>query len=351
MRICARVLIAILFTVHTISFGQTTIPKWAHVHKKVFTRVEQEANGAKKEITFTKLNVQPFSQLIFGWNAFRPLKKGGYYSFHAKVHDAKTKKWGKWHKMVHWGAGIQQSFQSKSDGFSRYEHVRLELDAGSLADAFAIKIEAHDAASLENLHAFSVTTADLTAFTPDPFVSNFGQLKSVYLSQVPRLSQFKIKHEDNYKMCSPTSTTMLINYFNESHTNPLHFATGSFDFGLEAYGSWPFNTAHAFDACGGSVHFYPTRLNSFVELYSQLNRGIPVIVSVRGKLPGAPKAYESGHLLVVVGWDNKKQEVICHDPAFKTHRTTLKRYPIQKFLHAWELSRRLAYWAEPVRAS
>lgn len=348
MKVCSRLLIFFLLVSSSI-FAQATIPNWAHVHKKVFTLNEQEQNDTKTELVFSKHNVDPFSQLIFAWNAFRPSDKG-YFSFHAKVRNAQTKKWGTWHRMVHWGAGIQRSFQSKSDGFSRFEHVRLETDGDHLADAFSIKIQAHGGASLADVHAFSVTTADLSSFKAEAVGSDIKNLDSVHVPEVQRISQFKLKHEDNHRMCSPTSATMLTNYFIDEQINPLHFAADSYDSGLGVYGSWPLNTAHAFDMCGGSMLFYPTRLNSFVELHGQLDRGIPVVVSVRGKLPGAPKAYANGHLLVVVGWDRNRQEVICHDPAFKTHKNTLKRYPIRKFLRAWELSKRLVYWAEPVFA-
>ncbi len=347
MKITNQFLLILSFTLHSCALIAVQLPSWAHLHKKVFNTAEQEANAAKTEIVYSKYDVASFSQLIFGWNAFRPNHKGGYYSFHARVRNACTKKWGKWHRMVHWGSGIARSFQSKSDGFSRYEHVRLEIDPHKLADAFSIKIEAYNGASLGDLHAFTVTTADLSSFKSERVGHHIKKLESVHIREVPRLSQFKINHEDNHKMCSPTSSTMLINYFNSQSTNPLHFANQSFDHGLGVYGSWAFNTAHAFDMCDGSILFYPTRLNSFVELHEQLERGIPVVVSVRGRLPGAPKAYEGGHLLVVVGWDKNKQEVICHDPAFKTHKNTLKRYPIKRFLQAWELSRRLVYYAEP----
>ena len=84
-------------------------------------------------------------------------------------------------------------------------------------------------------------------------------------------------------------------------------------------------------------------------IIGQLAQGIPVTVSVRGTLDGAPKAYDNGHLLVIVGWNAKKKAVICHDPAFDNHQYVLKQYPVQSFIRAWENSRRLAYWVDPVR--
>jgi hypothetical protein len=63
---------------------------------------------------------------------------------------------------------------------------------------------------------------------------------------------------------------------------------------------------------------------------------------------GAPKAYPAGHLLIVIGYDQKNRTVICHDPAEHSHARTLKKYKLNEFLAAWENSQRLAYVAEPV---
>ena len=45
----------------------------------------------------------------------------------------------------------------------------------------------------------------------------------------------------------------------------------------------------------------------------------------------------------MVGWDAKKREVICHDPAFDTVDQVYTRYDIHEFIVAWERSRRLTY--------
>jgi hypothetical protein len=136
---------------------------------------------------------------------------------------------------------------------------------------------------------------------------------------------------------------MLVGYLNETQVKPFNFAKNVFDKGLGVYGSWPFNTAHAFELCGGKIRFAVGRLSSFVDLHKHLMNGIPVIISVRGSIDGAPKAYANGHLLVVVGWDAQHKKVICHDPALPTNNATLRRYSIYSFLKAWESSKRLAY--------
>lgn len=322
--------------------------QWSYIHQKTFSQAELRKNKNKKELVFTKQNINNFSQLIFAWNALRP--KNGYYSFFVQARNARSKKWGKWHRMVEWGAKKQRSFYSKSDGFSKYLYVRLETERSKLADAFRVKIEGNNGACLDGVHGFTATTVHLGKFKSELLELSAKRLQSVYVTQVPRLSQLALKHPEKKRLCSPTSCTMLTHYLTGQRKNPIHFAQNAFDQGLDAYGSWPFNTAHAFEQCNGSMLFFPTRLNSFTEIHQQLKRGIPVVASVRGMLPGAPKSYDNGHLLVIVGWDAATREVICHDPAFKTHKQTLQRYPVHRFVRSWESSRRLVYWAEPVKA-
>jgi hypothetical protein len=91
-------------------------------------------------------------------------------------------------------------------------------------------------------------------------------------------------------------------------------------------------------------------MDSFKQLHTQLMNGAPVIVSVRGFLRGAPKSYDNGHLLVVVGWDAQQREVICNDPAHKTDGEVRVQYGIADFLAAWERSRRLSYLIEPEKS-
>jgi hypothetical protein len=125
--------------------------------------------------------------------------------------------------------------------------------------------------------------------------------------------------------------------------DPYTFAQHVYDDGLKVYGSWPFNTAHAFEKSGGTHQYAVVRYNSFRDIHAQLTKGFPVVVSVRGYIQGAPKSYDNGHLLMIVGFDARKQRVICHDPAGKYKSTTLKLYPVASFLTAWELSKRLVY--------
>jgi len=318
---------------------------WTWVYKKAFHAEAQKLNAAKKELLFSKGDIKPFSQLIFSWNAVRPAQ--GHFSFLVQARDARTKQWGKWHHMIDWGARIQKSYLSSSDGCTQYVHVRLETEQNKRTDAFRIKVDARNGADLSLLRSLTVSLADYEKFKPESLDGIY--LSSVSIAAVPKISQFALDHPESKRLCSPTSCSILTGFLRGEYVDPIDFADGVFDHGLEIFGSWPFNVAHAYEHCREHMHFCTRRLNSFTELYHQLQRGIPVVVSVRGSLEGAPKVYDNGHLLVVVGWDAKKRTVICHDPALHSHKKTLKHYPVNSFVHAWERSRRLVYWAEPVR--
>jgi len=196
------------------------------------------------------------------------------------------------------------------------------------------------------VHRLSVALSDFNLFRAENIVD---QLSSVYIAGLPLIAQFLLDHPDAHRMCSPTSCTMLIESLTHQQKDPINCALNCFDNGLGAYGSWPYNTAHAFEMCEGKIHFCVQRMNNFPDLHQQLMKGVPVIVSVRGTLPGALKAFPHGHLIVVAGWDNETREVLCHDPAAEKHEDVFKRYPLEDFLRAWERSNRLAYVAEVVK--
>lgn len=320
--------------------------QWTWLHRRQLSECEQQRNKHEKEISFSKKDIPAFTQLVFSWNAFRPTK--GHFVFYGQVRNASTKKWSKWHRMMMWGVHVQKSFITESDKVSHYLHVRLELNAGHYADGFTIKIEALDGADLSLLKSFSVNVANLNDFNPeDETIMDIK--RSVYIKKVPCFSQFELNHPRNDGLCSPTSCAMLTGFLLSRSIDPVDFAEKSFDSGLDKYGSWPFNMAHAFEKSEGKVSFAVARLNSVTNLHDHLCKGIPVVVSVRGYLPGAPRVYQNGHLLIVVGYDSKTKEVICHDPAVADAQLCKKRYPLKSFMNAWERSHRLAYLADRIQ--
>lgn len=320
------------------------VEQWTALYRKQMSSVQTYQNRLKDALAFAKHGVMPFSQFIFSWNVVRPDK--GYFSFLGAVRDAKTKRWYAWYKMADWGADRQQSYTSQAKDGSGYYHVRLEVPKGRKADAFRIRVKPHNGADLCLVRSLYVSLTDLCRFQSEVGAKSLARLSSVYIKGIPKYSQMMIDHERADGMCSPTSCSMLVSYLCKNKINPRSFALNAHDKGLDAYGSWPFNTAHAFEECDGKINFRVERLSSFAMLHRLLCKGIPVIVSVRGTIPGGFKEYENGHLLVVVGFDALKKQVLCHDPAFPELKDIFSRYNLADFLGAWERSHRLAYVAE-----
>jgi len=319
------------------------LSRWTWVYTKEFSTHEElhDMHGAK-EIMVEKKQTSPFTQLVISWNAYRPSR--GDFIFWVQGKDAQSGQWSSWHKMMAWGASLQCSYLSTPDTIAQHHHVRFEACVGKKMSGFRIKIVAHNGANLNMIHAITVAYSDMANFeaeNPD----DYKELASVKIKKVPRKSQFALKHPEKQRLCSPTSCAILIEYIAQERCNMHALAHAVFDRGLDSYGSWPFNMAQAFELCEGSHWWRVVRLHSFRQLYGMLTKGMPVAVSVRGSLRGAPKAYNDGHLLVIIGYDAVTQSVICHDPACAYDRSSVRKYALEDFLRAWEKSNRLAYCA------
>ena len=316
---------------------------WSWQYRKKVTPEEGLLGKKNKEVIFVQKDAPHFTQLIFSWNSLRPFM--GHFTFYVSVKVAERNTWSNWHQMMQWGSAIQRSFRVQHTDGNRYEHVRFEVDNGK-ADGFRIKVVAQDTADIHLLKELHVNIADFSLFKKES-LHDLLQLHTVMVKDVPRISQRELDHPRSAGLCSPTACSMLVSYITKKEINPIQFAEGVFDQGLDIYGSWPFNMAHAYEHAEGKASFAASRLNSFKELHKMLIAGLPVVVSVRGDLMGAPKSYDQGHLLVVIGWDARDKSVLCYDPAFETKDTIVAKYPLESFLGAWERSRRLSYIAKP----
>jgi len=320
--------------------------EWTRFFQKEFTFEQSKKNDSRPFIEMVCGNtVVPFNQLIFTWNAFRPEK--GYFVFQAQI---KTKRWSEWHTMSEWGAGVQRSFLSKLPDGSIHHHVRLHTASGEYASGLRIRIVPKDGAFLSCIKSVGVSVANLSkAPSSKQFAEKASNYNSIKINGVPSYSQMVVSHPKADVICSPTSCSMLVAYLLKEPIDPGAFAEKAYDFGLGAYGSWPFNTAHAFELCQGRYSFHVQRLNSFDWLYASLKKGIPVIVSVRGNIEGSPKEYPNGHLLLIVGWNKSKRTILCHDPAQPSNEQVPTAYDLNSFCDAWSRSHYLAYSASQIK--
>lgn len=320
---------------------------FSKTYSKFFNEEEEPvAKGTDPNVKMWEMNgIGPFNELIVSWNARRPLK--GKMVVWVSV---KHSQWSRWHRLAMWGPKYQRTFVNKLDPYVHTKHVLVEMQKGRLARGFRVKVGFEGGADPQMLQALFACTSNMKHFKISRAPIN---KPSIMIQDVPRQSQMIIAHPRCKEFCSPTATSLLVNYFRNKilgHRTPRALDTYVKDFAskvhdngyLNIYGNWLLNVAQAYDSTDGNVFFRVERLNSFHDLYAHLENKIPVVVSVR-RLPGGATPYSNGHLMVVVGWHKESKSVICIDPAFARSIRTLKRYPVANFLKAWGLSRNLSY--------
>ncbi len=288
------------------------------------------------EAEWRKENLIPFNELMLSWNAARP--SAGKYLFYVSV---KTKEWSPWLLYAAWGSEGQQSFSNKAENDPvRVYQDAIEVTEGNQATGFQIKIVTEGNASLNQVYHLHVYTNGDRISKPEQNIeyTSFVQL------DVPGLSQMALSHARNTDLCSPTSTTAVTRYLaNNDHLNAVNFAQKSWDSGFDIFGNWVFNVAQSAAELGQKWSCWVERLNGFDDIYRNLHQGTPVIVSLRGPLPGSALPYAKGHLMAIVGYDPSQKKVICMDPAFPSDSETQALYDLSDFMEAWGRRGRVAY--------
>lgn len=281
-------------------------------------------------------NLSPFNELMISWNADRPMK--GKFLFYVSV---KIDEWSPWLLYASWGDDGQSSFLSTTEEAPvKVYQDALEITEGKKATAFQIKIVTEGCSNLGSIHGLHVyTNSDKSKELPTTDLC----LTSIDL-KVPGLSQMALDHIRHTDLCSPTSTTAVTRYLSNDYTiDPVSFAQQAWDSGFDIFGNWVFNVAQASTHLGDGWDCWVERLNGFNDIYSYMKQGTPVIVSVRGPLPGSAQPYAKGHLLVVIGYDSLDQKVGCMDPAFPTDNETHVSYTLPDFVQAWNRRGNVAY--------
>ncbi|MBT4595056.1 hypothetical protein HOD08_04230 [bacterium] len=313
-----------------------------------------KGHDKKNEFVWEPKAKQPFSECIVSWNAKRPSKGKFVFSVSACVGD----EWSPYGKLAEWGAKEQKSFFNQLKAGSapiRVAHVRTVVDEGRMATDFRVKVEAEDGAKMSGLHKLFATTTNDGIVPPIPKEGDFSDLATSVVKWYPRQSQMELRDHPRFaKLCSPVSTWLLTQFhkFGKKvkdcigfpHEDVTKFAEAVHDTGtLDIYGNWLFNVAEAHNVLGKKKNCRVTRLKDFGEMYNLIKKQKPVVVSIRGPIPGGITDYAGGHLLSVIGFSKEHQRVICIDPGFRPSKKTLHGYQLLDFLKAWRRSRHLTY--------
>lgn len=276
--------------------------------------------------------VDSFDELIVSWNAARP--KIGAYQLRVSVY---TTHWLPWMDYAYWGASSQYTYKGQySDCIVDVDTVTL-LD-GKKATGFRVKVTPLEG-STSSFYHINASTITLK----NHFVDFVEPAIDIALN-VPKLSQMALISPLAKRLCSPTSVSACLIYLSSFKLDPLQLAPKVYDQAFDIYGNWILNVAEAAHILGPSWHSYIIRCTHFDQVLKQLQKGIPVVVSVKGHLKGSPQDYDSGHLIVVKGYSTKHKKVLCMDPAFPSDELTEVMYDCNDFLTAWRNRGGLAYF-------
>ncbi len=283
---------------------------------------------------------KPAKECILSWNAQRPAI--GFLQFFLRLKNDAG--WSPWHSWAEWGSKAGQPWQKgyKPQRFDSYA-LHEDLIIGQGITAVEVKVEGQEGASAAQLKQLYLSC--LEAFEEHPKMSPPNSSIALPLSGY---SQKLIAHARNRHLCSPASLYAVLCYFQPKQKAILSLVAGVHDQENDIYGNWPLNVAEGYSALHGTFNLCVHRLSDFHSLHNQLQIGMPVIVSVKGELQGAPKVYADGHLMVVRGYDAQSNTVLCLDPCAENHENTPIAYPYGDFMHAWAARKHLCYLIEAI---
>ncbi len=284
------------------------------------------------DISWEVTHTPTYNQLIVSWNSLRPTV--GFYLIEVALFLKGC--WSDWITYAQWGTNFQECYEHEGNGYK----VHQDVVQSSECNGFRVRVSAKENASLIHFHTLFACIGDVNKHFFDS--SLFGAT-TTELDVLGR-SQMAIIDPKNKRVCSPASTTAVLQYLKpSSELGIMHFAGKVWDQNCDVFGNWVLNIAEAYNYLGADWSCWVECLTSFNLVLDQLKKGYPIIVSIKGPLEGAPLSYSSGHLVAVIGYNHNTSQILCIDPAFPTDNFTKVYYPYYDFLQAWSRRHYLAY--------
>lgn len=284
------------------------------------------------------IQTAPFRDLILSWNADTPA--GTALTVEAQV--LVSGKWSEWFSWGTWG-GQSASAAKLAGRAAKMDIDTLTISGGQKATAvrYRLTLTSSDPRVTPAVRLVALTIKGQDGIKAEPPVAIAGWQRDL---DVPAYSQAKRDPRIASRICSPTSLSMVMNYWGVT-ASPEDTAWGSYDHRGDLFGNWSFNAAYA-----GRRGFtsYVAYLNSLADLKQEIAHGYPVVVAVWYRsseavpqpfpvLHGAPIDYTDGHLVVVHGFKVRdgKEYVLVNDPAGGNDAAVYREYAAGEFAAAW----------------
>lgn len=268
-----------------------------------------------------------FSSIVGSWNA----STGTGSSVELMVRVRVEGSWSQFFSYRPWSRGGVNYTSNTSDSIAKIDIDMINILKSKYADAFQIKVflrRNNTEIASPVLKMFSVA---LDLRVPSTFVCQEDYYKVI---DIPKITQMDEPVIGNI-ICSPTSTTMMLNYLGVNITKG-DFARMAKDGSI--YGNWSYNVAAASEL---GVKAYVAKI-TMEELKNFIAHGQAVVVSVKSSasnpLTGAPMQYTSGHLMVVKGFAliNGVEYAVVNDPTDSNVNNVEHYYKVSELNNTWK---------------
>jgi len=297
----------------------------------------------------------PFSQLIPSWTADTPV--GSWIEVEIQARTAAGRE-TRWWRMGIWAYGDETirrtsvNGQSDADGVVETDTFKTRAEKMTAYRARVTLSRTTAAGATPVLRRIYAVVSDTRSYTPrypsPRYTDRAAELSVPRYSQEIHAGEFPQYDGGGEAWCSPTSTEMVVEYWNKrpatdelawvgAHADPQvdYAARFTFDAAYGGTGNWPFNTAYA-SRFGLSARVL--QLGSLNDAERYIAAGVPLVASIShapGALPGfLNNAGTNGHLLVIIGF-TVSGDVIANDPAATSDATVRRVYGREAFERAW----------------
>jgi hypothetical protein len=297
----------------------------------------------KDASTLTSKTIEPainWDELVLSWN----LRGTNEATFAVRLIYPETT--SKWYEMGVWSMAGRHSVNGQDD-----ENAKVDTDTLHAVRAGA-KIEVRVAfqnGSSDNLKFLALALRDSKATSPplEPNRRAWGKVVNVG-------ARSQLDYPEGAKIwCSPTSSSMLLDYWSQKLNRPEmemtvpEAARAVYDSVYKGTGNWPCNTALAGHFNG--MRAYVSRFTDVSELEDWIEAGIPIATSVSYNRLKGKGTNGSGHLIVCVGFADNG-DIIVNDPG--THLSNVRRtFSRDLFREAWADSGNTVYIVYPKNAA
>jgi hypothetical protein len=298
-----------------------------------FTEFEKETNSMTSMPVKSSVD---WDELVVSWN----VRGKGDATFEARLiyPDATTK----WYQLGVWSAAARHSVNGQDDSYAKIDTDTLHAKRPGAKVQLRVTV---NSGSLDDVKYLALAFRDSKA-TPPPMEPNTHAWGRV-IDVAPRS---QLDYPEGAKIwCSPTSTSMILDYWSHKLNRPEmsltvpEVAKSVYDSTYKGTGNWPCNTAFAGSFDG--MRAYVSRLTDVSELERWIEVGVPIATSVSYNRLKGKNTSGSGHLIVCVGF-TEKGDIIVNDPGTRLDnvRRTFSR---DLFKQAWADSGNTVYIIYP----